>query len=259
MMFLLVFDFDHTIIDDNSDTWIVNCAPGRKLPNVLQNSYERGKWTEYMGRVFRYLGDQGIREDEMKGMMTAIPFTTGMHELLNFVSQRKDMFDCIIISDSNTMFINWILRSANFQGVFDKIFTNPAAFDDFGYLAVQNFHTHQCPECPPNLCKRKVLEQFIGVQLQNGVQYTKIVYVGDGRNDLCPVKSLKPNDVTMPREGYALHKRISQMSPAFASLQSYVVIWSTGFEILSYLKLLIEDNVKTIEKSENKPEKIAYI
>ncbi|XP_030065564.1 pyridoxal phosphate phosphatase PHOSPHO2 [Microcaecilia unicolor] len=241
MKFLLVFDFDHTIVDDNSDTWIVNCAPGRKLPDVLRSSYERGKWTEYMGRVFHYLGDQGVRANEMKKMMTAIPFTAGIHELLDFIAHRKHMFDCIIISDSNAVFIDWILKSAGLLGVFDAIFTNPATFDDFGYLVVQNFHAHLCSECPSNLCKRKMLEEFVDVQLQHGVQYTKIVYIGDGGNDLCPIKFLKKNDVAMPREGYELHRRIIQMSPEFASVRSYIIVWSTGFEILSYLKLLLED------------------
>ncbi|KAI2525688.1 PHOSPHO2 isoform 6, partial [Pan troglodytes] len=56
MKILLVFDFDNTIIDDNSDTWIVQCAPNKKLPIELRDSYRKGFWTEFMGRVFKYLG-----------------------------------------------------------------------------------------------------------------------------------------------------------------------------------------------------------
>lgn len=50
MKILLVFDFDNTIIDDNSDTWIVQCAPEKKLPIELQDSYKRdfgqNSWAE---------------------------------------------------------------------------------------------------------------------------------------------------------------------------------------------------------------------
>lgn len=42
MKILLVFDFDNIIIDDNSDTWIVQCAPEKELPIELQDSYEKG-------------------------------------------------------------------------------------------------------------------------------------------------------------------------------------------------------------------------
>ena len=46
-----------------------------------------------MGRVFKYLGDKGVREDEMKRAMISIPFTSGMVELLNFIRKNKDKFE----------------------------------------------------------------------------------------------------------------------------------------------------------------------
>ncbi|CAM4629613.1 pyridoxal phosphate phosphatase PHOSPHO2 isoform X1 [Lepidochelys kempii] len=241
MKFLLVFDFDYTVIDENSDTWIVKCAPEEKLPNKLRNSYQKGHWTEYMSRVFRYLGDSGVKEDEMKRTMTTIPFTTGMRDLLDFIGKNKDVFDCIIISDSNTVFIDWILKAANFHEVLDEVFTNPATFSGAGYLTVQNFHSHHCAKCPKNLCKRKVLEEFVDKKLHQGVKYIKIVYVGDGGNDLCPVTFLKKDDIAMPRQGYTLQKMISQMSEDLDPVQSSVLVWSSGIEILSHLKLLMRE------------------
>ncbi|XP_061198939.1 pyridoxal phosphate phosphatase PHOSPHO2 isoform X3 [Neopsephotus bourkii] len=169
MKFLLAFDFDHTIIDENSDTWIVKCAPEKKLPNGLRNSYRPGHWTEYMGRVFVYLGDNGVKEDVMKRTMTTIPFTAGMVDLLGFIGENKELFDCIIVSDSNTVFIDWILKAADFHKVFDEVFTNPAAFSSTGYLTVQDFHAHHCAKCPKNLCKREVLKEFLDKQLDQGV------------------------------------------------------------------------------------------
>uniref|UniRef100_A0A8D0BX51 Kelch like family member 23 n=2 Tax=Salvator merianae TaxID=96440 RepID=A0A8D0BX51_SALMN len=64
MKYLLVFDFDHTIVDENSDTWIVRCAPASKLPDEIKNSYQKGLWTEYMGRVFRYLAMALAEQEE---------------------------------------------------------------------------------------------------------------------------------------------------------------------------------------------------
>ncbi|CAH2305721.1 pyridoxal phosphate phosphatase PHOSPHO2 [Pelobates cultripes] len=237
MKVLLVFDFDHTIVNDNSDTWIVQCAPEKKLPYGLQNTYEKGKWTEYMGRVFTYLGEQGIREEDMKRIMIDIPYTPGMTDLLQFIGHNKDYFDCIIISDSNTIFIDWILTHGNVHTVFDKVFTNPAAFDPLGNLTVQNFHIHHCTECPKNLCKKKVLEEFVAKQATKQVQYSKIVYIGDGGNDLCPVTFLKKGDIAMPREGYALQKRIAK---DIDLIDSSISVWSSGSEILSRLKSLLD-------------------
>ncbi|NWJ05677.1 PHOP2 phosphatase, partial [Crypturellus undulatus] len=241
MKFLLVFDFDHTIIDENSDTWIVKCAPEKKLPNELRNSYRPGHWTDYMGRVFAYLGDRGVGEDEMRSTMAAVPFTPGLVDLLGFIIKNKEFFDCIIISDSNTVFIDWILKAADFHKVFDEVFTNPAAFTSTGYLTVQHFHTHHCAKCPKNLCKRKVLEEFLEKKLEQGASYTQIVYIGDGGNDLCPVTFLKKGDIAMPRQGYTLEKKISQLSQDLSPVECSVLVWSSGVEIISYLKQLLKE------------------
>ncbi|XP_049743351.1 pyridoxal phosphate phosphatase PHOSPHO2 [Elephas maximus indicus] len=241
MKILLVFDFDHTVIDDNSDTWIVQCAPEKKLPIELQESYQKGFWTEFMGRVFKYLGDKGIREDEMKRAMTSMPFTPGMVELLNFVRKNRNKFDCIIISDSNSVFIDWVLKAANFHDVFDKVFTNPAAFDNSGHLTVENYHTHSCTRCPKNLCKKVVLVEFLDNQVQQGVNYTRIVYIGDGGNDFCPVTFLKKNDFAMPRKGYSLQKTLSKTPQNHDPVESSVVVWSSGVEIISHLQFLIKE------------------
>ncbi|XP_069327597.1 pyridoxal phosphate phosphatase PHOSPHO2 [Eulemur rufifrons] len=241
MKILLVFDFDNTIIDDNSDTWIVQCAPGRKLPIELKASYQKGFWTEFMGRVFKYLGDKGVREDEMKRAVTSMPFTPGMVELFNFIRKTKDKFDCIIISDSNSVFIDWVLEAANFHDVFDKVFTNPAAFDSDGHLTVENYHAHSCNRCPKNLCKNVVLVEFVDKQLQQGVNYTQIVYIGDGGNDVCPVTFLKKNDIAMPRKGYTLQKTLSRMSQNLEPMESSIVVWSSGVEIISHLQFLIKE------------------
>ncbi|XP_004375593.1 pyridoxal phosphate phosphatase PHOSPHO2 [Trichechus manatus latirostris] len=241
MKILLVFDFDNTVIDDNSDTWIIQCAPEKKLPVKLQESYQKGFWTEFMGRVFKYLGDKGISEDEMKRAMTSVPFTPGMVELLNFIRTNRNKFDCIIISDSNSVFIDWVLKAASFHDVFDKVFTNPAAFNNSGHLTVENYHTHSCTRCPKNLCKKAVLVEFIDNQLQQGVNYTQIVYIGDGGNDFCPVTFLKKNDFAMPRKGYSLQKTLSRMSQNFDPVESSVVVWSSGVEIISHLQFLIKE------------------
>ncbi|XP_048201231.1 pyridoxal phosphate phosphatase PHOSPHO2 [Perognathus longimembris pacificus] len=241
MKILLVFDFDNTIIDDNSDTWIVQCAPDQKLPIELQDSYQNGFWTEFMGRVFKYLGNEGIGEDEMKSTMISMPFTPGVVELFNFIRENKNTFDCIIISDSNSVFIDWILEAANFHDVFDNVFTNPAAFDSNGHLTVENYHAHSCDRCPKNLCKNVVLVEFVDKQLKQGVNYTRIVYVGDGGNDLCPVTFLKKNDVAMPRKGYTLHKTLSKMTQNLQPIESSVVVWSSGVEIISHLQSLIKE------------------
>lgn len=42
-----------------------------------------------MGRVFKYLGDEGVREDEMKRAMISMPFTPGIVELFKLVKRTR--------------------------------------------------------------------------------------------------------------------------------------------------------------------------
>jgi len=42
--FLFAFDFDHTIMDGNTDTFIIKAHPNGCLPQELKHSYETGRW-----------------------------------------------------------------------------------------------------------------------------------------------------------------------------------------------------------------------
>ncbi len=50
----------------------------------------------------------------------------------------------IIVSDANAVFIREPLENANLFGLFEKIFTNPATFDDQGRLNMTPFTEQVC-------------------------------------------------------------------------------------------------------------------
>ncbi|XP_069030388.1 pyridoxal phosphate phosphatase PHOSPHO2 [Embiotoca jacksoni] len=238
MKILMVFDFDHTVVDDNSDTWVIRCLPTQTLPDSVKHSYRKGLWTEFMGRVMNYIGDQEVSPDRIRSVMETIPFTAGMTDLLTFISENKSTVDCIVISDSNTVFIDWILRAAGLQAAVDRVFTNPAEFSESGRMRVRCHHSHDCDRCPVNLCKRKVLELYLSQQSGGGVEYERIFYVGDGGNDLCPTSCLRGRDIVMPRKGYTLEKLLRKMEGQEddASLRAKVIAWSSATDILQELK-----------------------
>ncbi|XP_041833572.1 pyridoxal phosphate phosphatase PHOSPHO2 [Melanotaenia boesemani] len=241
MTILMVFDFDHTVVDDNSDTWVIKCLPGQTLPDSVTNSYRKGHWTEYMGRVMNHIGDQKISHDSIRSVMETIPFTAGMTDLLTFISENKNTIDCIVISDSNTMFIEWILKASGLQTAVDQVFTNPAKFNESGYMEVQCYHSHDCQKCPINLCKRRVLELYLSKQADEGVEYERIFYVGDGGNDFCPTACLREHDAVMPRKGYTLEKLLARLEAQEGSTSplAKVIVWSSGADILQELKASI--------------------
>lgn len=235
---LVVFDFDHTLVDRNSDMWVIQCTPEQSLPAWLKNSYQRGRWTEYMSRVFNYIGEQSVPLDSIRELMQAIPFTDGMIELLKFIYENKSKFDCIIVSDSNTLFIAWILEANGVTSAIDSVFSNPASVDQRGYIEVQGFHSHCCQHCPVNMCKQKVLSDFRDRQAEAGVLYHTVCYVGDGTNDFCPIKVLNEGDFAMPRKGYSLEKLLAKTRSESNGTKAEVMPWSSGTEILHQLKII---------------------
>ncbi|XP_049573110.1 pyridoxal phosphate phosphatase PHOSPHO2 isoform X2 [Syngnathus scovelli] len=238
MKTLMVFDFDHTLVDDNSDMWVIRCLPDQTLPDKLKNSYRKGHWTEFMGRVMDYIGEQDVSVERVRAEMERIPLTAGMSELLTFISCNKSDVDCVVISDANALFIDWILCATGLRSAVDCVFTNPARINALGRVEVLHHHTHNCRRCPVNMCKKKVLETYLAQR----DEYSRVFYVGDGTNDFCPASCLRGGDVVMPRKGYALEELLEDKRDA---LHASVIAWSSGTQILHELQASLNSTIQT--------------
>lgn len=64
--------------------------------------------------------------------------------------------------------------------------------------------------------------------------YQRIVYVGDGGNDFCPILRLGKNDVAFVRRNRGLSKRILEEG----GVQCTVRYWSGAWEAEQLLRLL---------------------
>ncbi|CAM9796073.1 unnamed protein product [Choristocarpus tenellus] len=97
-----------------------------------------------------------------------------------------------IVSDANTVFIEQVLSHHGLRPLFTKgIHTNSGAFKEDGRLDIgphwAKESPHGCPRCPPNMCKGSILEEIVGRGPEGERKYDKVVYVGDGKGDFCPV------------------------------------------------------------------------
>jgi Putative Phosphatase len=55
---------------------------------------------------------------------------------------------------------------------------------------------HTCPLCPPSMCKGMHVNALAS-------HHPRIVFCGDGANDVCPVLRLRAGDVALVREGFS--------------------------------------------------------
>lgn len=114
-----------------------------------------------------------------------------------------------------------------------NVYTNPAVVSD-GQLLLSPYHSHSCSSCPCNMCKRAILQDY---QQQSQQQYDRVLYIGDGSNDLCPTQALRPVDIVFVRAGYALDKLL-QETAVERSVAAEIVRWNTGHDIVQRLKQL---------------------
>eukprot|EP00088_Acartia_fossae_P018320 TRINITY_DN20585_c0_g1_i2.p1 TRINITY_DN20585_c0_g1~~TRINITY_DN20585_c0_g1_i2.p1 ORF type:complete len:274 (+),score=36.21 TRINITY_DN20585_c0_g1_i2:67-822(+) len=233
---LLAFDFDHTVVHLNTDVEVQKLHPDGKIPETseIHGLYSKVGWTKFMGEVFKLLHHHNVKKENILTLMESLEFTPGMVDLLR-KSVEEHNAKIIIISDSNSVFINHILETHNLQHLVDVVYTNPATWKEDGVLEIKPYH-HQtdCDLSTENLCKGLILEEYIKNQ---SAQFPFVVYVGDGGNDFCPALRLANDDLVCVREGYSLQKQIPKHKEERGlQIKSEILYWKSGDEILSRIQ-----------------------
>lgn len=233
---LAAFDFDHTIVSQNTDTVVRDMLPNELVnTRALNELMENDCWTEYMAEVFRLLHAQQVNESRIRDTIRCIPEVPGFVRLIKHLHKKLN-FDLIIISDSNSVFIDEWLRAHNLLDCFNAIFTNPAEFAPNGRLLVRPHHQQtDCKLSASNLCKGRVLEHFVIEQdLRYNIRYDHVFYVGDGNNDICPVLRQRACDFACARQGFAMEKHLIKNRNKL-KLRANLLIWRSGFELLEQM------------------------
>lgn len=261
-----IFDFDATIINDNSDSYIneliiekhhakrerqgrdhdkLSAVDLRRhiLPYFIEELYPVYNWPTRMNAAFRYLAeDLDCNTNEILDKMKEIKISDSMKKLLNFLAE--DGYQLFIVSDANKLFIELILDANELLDLFTgRILSNEAFIAENGLIKVRPFYldhkkdklpyncVYCCEDCgQPSICKREIVKSL----LENVVN-KKIIYVGDGRNDFCPALDLRENDFYFVRRGFNLEKYLEDETQ-LAKIKARIKFWTNGFEILNQIK-----------------------
>ncbi|KAL6974692.1 3'(2'),5'-bisphosphate nucleotidase [Sarracenia purpurea var. burkii] len=235
---VVVFDFDHTIIEDNSDTWVVAEMGLTDLFNQLRRKLP---WTSLMDRMMAELHSQGKTIEEISVCLRRIHMNPRIIAAIRKAHSRPKC-ELKIISDANQFFIETILKHYGLFDCFSEIITNPSIVEGEGQLRIFPYHDslsspHGCNLCPPNLCKGLVIEEIQASNSEMGKK--RMIYLGDGRGDFCPSLKLGEGDHVMPRKGFPLWERIGA-NPML--IKAEVHEWSKGEELERILIQLIDTN-----------------
>jgi hypothetical protein len=162
-----IFDFDNTLVNVDVDSIIT-----RGFTNTSKY------WCDHMDYVLREL----TLNDVYKRISTIF-------------SPVEIPDNSIIVSDSNDLFINFILGEQS-----HKILEMHC--NKYSHPGMKRYvESHDCMLCKhkPNMCKGDIIELLV----EKYSEY-KLIFVGDGNNDICAVKHLRPCDEAFIRKGYPL-------------------------------------------------------
>lgn len=80
---------------------------------------------------------------------------------------------------------------------------------------------------------------YINERRGQGKRYERIVYVGDGKNDLCPILRLSQIDLACPRKRYVLIETLNKL-PRDASTKAKIIPWDDGRDLRRNLEQIVE-------------------
>ncbi|KAG8380071.1 hypothetical protein BUALT_Bualt07G0155300 [Buddleja alternifolia] len=232
---IVVFDFDKTIIELDSDNWVVDELGATNLFNQLLPTMP---WNSLMDRMMKELHAQGKTIEDIKEVLRRAP----IHPRIVPAIKKAHALGCDlrIVSDANMFFIETILDHLCIRNCFSEINSNPSYVDEQGRLRISpyvDFHSspHGCTLCPPNMCKGMIIERIQASLAKEGKK--SIIYLGDGSGDFCPSLKLNEGDFVMPRKNFPVWDLICENR---GLVKAEIEEWTDGEELEHVLLKLVE-------------------
>ncbi|KAI4386967.1 hypothetical protein MLD38_004839 [Melastoma candidum] len=221
-----VFDFDKTIVDCDSDNWVVDELGFTSRFDQLLNTLP---WNALMDELMGEMHSSGVGIEQIAKVLRRIP----IHPRVVPAIRATHAFGCDlrIVSDANTFFIDTILEQLGIRELFSEINTNPGFVEESGRLRILPYHDstirpHGCGLCPPNMCKGSILERIRATTSADDKK--RFIYLGDGAGDYCPTLRVRESDFAMPRKDFPLWELMLKNTPL---IKAKVHEWTDGQDL----------------------------
>ena len=233
---LVIFDFDQTIIDLDSEFSMVEKYAPDLYKEKNGDLYVKDHWIEFNNYIYTRIIQNGFTYEDVKKHFQSLNLSPKMEELLNYLRENKSKFETIIVTGNNEQVVDLVLSSHGIKDCFDYILCNKSILDEkniFKIWAV-NEKYENCEDDKPFLCKSLFFEDFIKDKKNC---FDRIFYIGDGKNDFCLSKKLGKNDIVFPRFNYSLYKILFDKNGK-NEVKAQIVPWKNGKDICDVLKKL---------------------
>ena len=237
--FLLIFDFDGTIIDkDSEEELLKNIFSKEEFDEIMEN-LENLEFFEGFNYYFKKMKDIGLTLKDIDANLEKFELSPKIEVLLNYLKINKSNYRIVICSSGLDYSIKYILKYHGFLDIIDDFICTKGYIEDENSEKLLNIPKNQFPNscslCGPSQCKSTELKKYLE---KNNNKYKKILFVCDGSNDFCPSKKiLKKGDVLFPRIDNNLYKKLFKDN--FKNeLICQIYPWKSADEIVQKLKIL---------------------
>jgi pyridoxal phosphate phosphatase PHOSPHO2 len=234
----VVLDLDFTILSKNSDYVFLDLLKPSCFDYIEEKRKKSTNWANHMQEVYINLKQCEVPLNEIKERVENIPFNAGFTEFFQFLKEKKENFDTLIISGANTLFLKWILEKNNLVDLFPNFYSNVAFPDESKLINIKPAHVHDCNNCDLSQCKRILFSGHLKDNNLDMKSYSNIIYAGDGENDYCLSTKLRKEDILFPRNGFPLYHKLFTKGEA-QKLDCKICVWDDGFKILEEVQKLI--------------------
>jgi pyridoxal phosphate phosphatase PHOSPHO2 len=245
---LIVLDFDWTVINSNSDTDVVE-AFATNIDECRARLKEAGSaraWTNGMNTEMGMLHGKGTTVQEIEEYLMSIKIERELSDAIKLASASGAIIH--ILSDANTWFIDVILRANGLSGTIARVCSNPVEFER-GRVRILPFHTspHPDPEStsPPNLCKGRVMEEWLR-ELQSEFKLSTVIYAGDGSGDFEGAMRVPQGGFILARKDWSLHKSLAGAADKGQGPQAETCTWETQVQLAAMILVHLGISTETL-------------
>ncbi|ODN73247.1 hypothetical protein L202_07800 [Cryptococcus amylolentus CBS 6039] len=242
---LIVFDFDWSFVDQDTDRWVFEVL-STELRRLLQTRKSGGSQCtpDVVNETMKDLYERGFKKEQVLEALRILPFHPAMKRAVLAYKGRDANNSLLCLSNSNEVYISTILEKHGLTDLFTDVITNPAHWSEsapdhliIGRRLPATEPPHGCTVgCLANMCKGDELSTYLAAH--GGIDsFKKIVYVGDGGNDFCPLLRMRKGDWACVRKGMELHGRIKEEG-AKCGLVAEVKYWEQAWQLDEYFSEL---------------------
>eukprot|EP00887_Chlorella_sp_A99_P005678 scaffold1.g5678.t1 len=159
MRTLCIWDFDWSMVEENSDTWVIDQIGAHDIYTHLRES-QGLPWTRLMDATLSAAAAQlGATPADVRAAVRALPVDAGLADWLCGAATARRGMEMVIVSDANSVYIAEVLAHHGLTS-----------------------------------CVAEVVRDVLARRRAVGAAPDAVVYVGDGRGDFCPTVQLLEDD-----------------------------------------------------------------